>query len=785
MKFDKILPGREQFALDGDPSARQRLDAFAELTSDILWETGADHCLVYLSSNYEAAADIKPSRAVGKRLWDLSGTNAEADNAWQSVIEAMDAHEPFPGTRVPYHHKSGADYFVKLTGKPFFDSAGQFQGYRGTSRNVTKQEETEEELRRSQERLLRAHRIAKISHWETDISTLRSKTFGNVVSSAGLIGEVSEEEVLASMHPDDIERVSLFVGRCEQEGMPFNEIYRKQEDDGSVTYIRAIGEAVYDDEGNIVKTRGTLQDVTDQVHNEQELRRSEERYTLAARYGRMAVWEVFPKEGKIISDANMKALMGLPDDAPALTISDLAATVHEDDLEHVSQALSDVLEGRSDHFSIEHRTRKADGTVSWLRDQGYVASKPSEPMRIVGTTLDVSEQKEAEEQLQQAQKMEAVGQLTGGVAHDFNNLLAIINGNLELLEEELTLDERNTKMISSALNASRRGAELTKRLLAFSRRQALAPQATDLNALTSGMLDLARRTLGEAVEVTFDPAEDIWQAQIDPGQLENALLNLGINARDAMPDGGTLTFITRNVTITEASDDPDAVTPGDYAVVEVSDTGTGMAPELLEKIFEPFFTTKEVGQGTGLGLSMVYGFVKQSDGHINIDSTVGKGTTVSLYLPRAAQSDATQHDGSESPEESQAAGETILVVEDDPDVRELVVALLKNLGYAVLESENAEMGLEIIESGRDIDLLFSDVVLGKGTNGAELAKIAWKRRPELKILLMSGYTSESAAEEIRELDFEFIDKPFTKAELAKRLGKLLRPRQDVPSASTE
>ncbi len=388
-----------------------------------------------------------------------------------------------------------------------------------------------------------------------------------------------------------------------------------------------------------------------------------------------------------------------------------------------------------------------------------------------GTGSDVTKEKVAAEALRQAQRMEAVGQLTGGVAHDFNNLFAVIMGNAELLRERLGADEDSVRAI---IRAASRGADLTHRLLAFSRRQPLRPQATDLGELLDGMGELLRRTLGETIEVEIAPATDASLVHIDPGQLENAVLNLAINARDAMPKGGHLKIACAQATKSDdfLSTRPE-VDPKGYVVLEISDTGAGMERDVLARAVEPFFTTKEVGEGTGLGLSMVYGFAKQSGGELAILSETARGTTVKLYLPRSREA-VVPGEFAAAPDADRGHGETVLVVEDDDDARELARTTLEGLGYRVLTAEDARAGLAALETAPRIDLLFSDVVLPGGASGPDMAREAKRRFPELKVLFISGFAG-SAAHTGTSLprNADLLTKPFHKGELAQRVRAAL------------
>ena len=389
---------------------------------------------------------------------------------------------------------------------------------------------------------------------------------------------------------------------------------------------------------------------------------------------------------------------------------------------------------------------------------------------VCSFSRDITERMRAEERLRQAKKMEAVGQLTGGIAHDFNNLLAVIQGNAELLEDHVGADDPRVRAV---IRAAGRGADLTQRLLAFSRRQPLRPQSIDLAELTTGMSALLKRTLGETIEIVTDQSSDLWPVLADPGQVENALLNLAINARDAMPEGGKLTIECMNVCLDEAhvTQNPEAVV-GDYVVMTVSDTGVGMAAEAREHAFEPFFTTKEVGEGSGLGLSMVYGFAIQSGGHATIYSEKGHGTTVKLYLPRAAQALRLRKKAPYGQAPS-GRGELVLVVEDDSDVRTLAVRMLEGLGYRVVDAVEAESARAVL-GHEQVDLVLCDVVLPRGVSGLEFAETVQRHDPDIKIIFMSGYAAEAtkgsgALGSGRVL----LNKPFHRRELAKVLREAL------------
>ena len=402
-----------------------------------------------------------------------------------------------------------------------------------------------------------------------------------------------------------------------------------------------------------------------------------------------------------------------------------------------------------------------------------IGAHPTDDGGFLFSSIDVTRRVQAEEVAAQAQRMEAIGHLTGGIAHDFNNLLQIIRSNLDLLAPHVAGDAKAADRVVKAIAGTERAAKLTRQLLAFARRQPLEPRVVNLGRMMTDMADLLRRTLGERIEVATVIADGLWNTLADPAQIENAVLNLAINARDAMPDGGKLTIELANAMLDAAYAGQQAeVAPGPYVMLAVTDTGTGMTPEVKARAFEPFFTTKPEGQGTGLGLPQVYGFVRQSGGHIRIYSELGHGTSVKVYLPRAAH--APEWVGAEPLQPVEGGTETILVVEDDTAVRAGAVEVLGSLGYRVLQAANADQALEILRSSAAVDLLFSDVVMPGSIKADELGRRARKIFPRIVVLFTSGYT-ETAAVKNRELDpdAQLLSKPYRRDDLARRIRAAL------------
>jgi PAS domain S-box-containing protein len=451
--------------------------------------------------------------------------------------------------------------------------------------------------------------------------------------------------------------------------------------------------------------------------------------------------------------------------------------VHPDDLDDTRENMRLARRGRSVR-NFECRYVHRNGRLVSIAWKG-IWSEPDGPYFFIGR--DMTERMALESQLRHSQKMEAIGQLTGGVAHDFNNLLTVIIGMNEIMADAVANNPRLKEIVATIDEAATRGAQLTQRMLAFARKQPLHARRLDLNEAMARVATILRRTLGEDIAVKTVLADDPWQALADPSQVEDAILNLAVNARDAMPKGGQLVIETANVHLDEhyAAQNIE-VSPGDYVAVTVTDSGAGMPPEVVERVFEPFFTTKEVGRGTGLGLSMVYGFVKQSRGHVKIYSEVGHGTSIKLYLPRAVGPDAERPE-SEPPPAAHAGGhETILVVEDSSAVRKVAVNMLRGLGYRVREAEDGKAALAILREPGEIDLLFTDLIMPNGIDGQELLMRARAQRPGLKALFTSGY-SEHFLKARGETDqnVPLLNKPYR----AQKLAEAVRRALDAPQAA--
>lgn len=610
------------------------------------------------------------------------------------------------------------------------------------------------------------------------------------------------EQVTTSIHPDDRARVESEIGLALSRGGTYTCEYRVLQRDGTYRWLEAKGRVEFDEDGNPGRFLGVLLDI--------ELRRVAEaerdRITALLRTFTAAVPGVVyakDRQGRmLVANHGTTELIGKP---PEYYIGKTDLDYLEDkDQARVIMATDQRIMNGGVAEQVEEEVRLADGSAAiWLSVKAPLFSEKGEVIGLIGSSIDVTARKQAEaavqdlnqnleqrireaiserevveEALRQSQKMEAVGQLTGGIAHDFNNLLAGISGSLELMQMRLgqgrVADVERYLVV--AQGAVQRAAALTHRLLAFSRRQTLAPIPTNVNALIMGMEELIRRTVGPSIDIQVRAAADLWPALIDPAQLENSLLNLCINARDAMPHGGSILIETRNEWLDESNDLDPEVLPGEYLGIRVTDSGCGMSVEVAAKAFEPFFTTKPVGEGTGLGLSMIYGFARQSGGQIRIRSEANQGTTVCLQLPRHAREiEAAQFLAPVSDATLVGQGETVLVVDDESSVRMLVTEVLSGLGYVAIEAADSLAGLRILQSDVRIDLLVTDVGLPGGINGRQMADAGRECRPGLPVLFITGYAETTVLDKCHlEPLTEVLTKPFALEALASRIKELIK-----------
>ena len=506
------------------------------------------------------------------------------------------------------------------------------------------------------------------------------------------------------------------------------------------------------------------------------LRDNRDRLRLALESSETGTWTWDKASDLSIGDENATRIFGGDQAGYPSNSEAFLAALHPEDRGPVRAAVERCMaEGVS--YDMVYRIARGDGATRWIHSRGEpVRGADGTPVGLIGVCNDITARRQAQDAMVQAQRLEIVSRMTGGIAHDFNNLLQVVLGNSEILMDGLRDNPKLARWAEMTKTAADRGAELTRRLMAFARRQILDPAEVDVNRLLLAMSDTLRRTLGDK-SLVVDLAEDLRPALVDPGQMENALLSLTINACDAMRDGGRLTIATANRELAEDEcGEMEGIAPGPYVTVSLADNGVGMTPDVLKRCCEPFFTTKDVGAGSGLGLSMVYGFVKQSDGHMTIASRPGRGTTVVLYLPCAVPQAAPAPTSAARGDVLPGGMETVMVVEDDPLVRGYVCRQVSDLGYKVIECPDGDAALRALRSGDEVDLLFTDILMPGDLDGIALAEAARRLRPGVKVLLTSGDASGSAGDERRLGGYDVLAKPYRREELAAALRAVIEPR---------
>jgi len=616
-------------------------------------------------------------------------------------------------------------------------------------------------------------------YWELDAELRFTEVVSRFLENWGLvpqkiIGKRRWEVPCAETDPDFWDD---HIAMLEAHQPFFDFRYRTRLRSGEVRTVSINGKPLFAQDQTFLGYRGSVIDVSDLVTIEQVRSEGDARYRSILDLSPDGILIV--KKG-LIEYANSAAAEIFGADEPGVLLGMEADRLNSpEDMTKARERRGLILEGQHDLDPWESTGIRLDGELVAIETLGApMPGDDNQTMQIIVRDISVRKQAEiqlrrVEDALRQSQKMEAVGQLTGGVAHDFNNLLAVILGNAELILD--TIDDPNDRvrqLAEAVERAASRGAELTQHLLAFSRKQALVPKAIELTNELEGISEILSRALGENFSIEVIKPADLWPALADASQLENALLNLALNARDAMPDGGQVSIEASNVV---AGEDGDLdLAPGPYILLAITDSGVGMNSAMVEHVFEPFYTTKDVGKGTGLGLSMVFGFAKQSNGHVCVESEIGVGTTVKLYLPTSGDLPEVETTGKIAVPDAQKHEEVVLILEDRPDVRSLVVSLVETLGYRSLEAEDGPAALDVLRENPRVDVLLSDVILPAGMAGPEVVRRALVMRPEMKVIFMSGYTDDEMLSSIRsDPDTIMLKKPFRRAELGTALEEVL------------
>ena len=723
--------------MQSESAAIEKLSLLASIASDWWWEMDAELRFSVLSDGFSKTFGEPTSAAIDVHRGKLAH------------IDELANRRPFRDVETTVIDSSGVSRPVAISGAPLIDADGTFKGYIGSGRDLTGRENFRSLFVNS-----------PLPMWVYSVDTLRFLEVNDaLVAKYGYSRDEFLSMTLREMRPpEDMERLTQWLQLSPSDRLLVNE-WRHRRKDGQVVDVDVFLREI-DFNGEPARL-AVIIDIS--------ARKEAERQTERIFKTSQDVIHVTDGFGKFmrVSPSSETVLGYTTDELRGRNAQDF---IFAEDLELIRNEMRAARRG-SGARSFQCRYIHKDGHAVSL---AWMAVWSVQDRRYFFIGRDMTEHNRTEEQLRQSQKMEAVGQLTGGVAHDFNNILTIVMANAEALQEDPSRDPELLGRLRAIVGATQRAADLTRHLLAFSRKQLLRPQRTNINALVSGIGRLLGRTLGEHIEISSVLADDLWDAEIDRAQLEAALLNLSINARDAMPEGGDLLIKTRNATLDEGyvALNPDAIA-GDHVMISVTDTGTGIAPEVLARVYEPFFTTKEVGKGTGLGLSMVYGFIKQSRGHVKIHSELGRGTTISLYLARSAGEAEAVVARERRP--MPRGSERILLVEDNAQVRAAVVDQLQSLGYSVTEAPDGMAGLEAFETmAPPYDLLLTDVSMPGTMNGRTLADEVGQRWPRTRIVFMSGYAEEAILLGGRgDERVLLLNKPFGKRELAQILRQAL------------
>jgi len=648
--------------------------------------------------------------------------------------------------------------------------------------DITERKQAEDALRASAAALAQASKIAKLGHYTW--SAVEKRLLTRSQSYLDILGLRDDPEpgtyggLASAVHPDDRDHTFRESLAAEAEGRGLNLEYRVVHADGTVTHVRELSEPIPGQGDGARDWFGTIQDISDIRKTEEELRRSEQRFrTLTDNLPGVVYRRIVTPDGQvrdIYVSPRVKELLGVDAEEFTSGRARLNDFLHPDDRDKKLTALRESAETLQPLRIEVRKIVRPSGEVRWWQVNSMPTKLSDGSVQFDGIALDVTERRAAEEQLKQALKMEAIGHLTGGIAHDFNNLLTVILGSADELSESET-SGRPRQLLDNIISATHKASELTARLLAFARKQPLEPRGVNINRFVSELKPLLQRTLGENIDIEMHLQPDLWNAYVDAHQVEAAALNLAINARDAMENGGHLTIDTSNAVIGEAQAiQYGDVEPGAYVSLSVSDDGCGMPPDVLNRAIEPFFTTKGVGKGTGLGLSMVHGFAKQSGGHMTIYSELGNGTTVRLYFPQIGAAAEKDESAVAGPREVPRGRETILVVEDNPAVRQTAADMLRGLGYIVLEAADGSEALDIAKGDKKIDVLFTDVIMPGGMTGPTVARELRAQRPGLRVLYTSRY-SENAFVHQGKLDdgVELLQKPYRRQALAQKMRAIL------------
>lgn len=763
-----------------------RLGLFARMADDRLWETDDALNVVSVVSGTTILAP-EETTLIGRRPWDVP-TRQPLLGGWGPIKRSMENHEVIKDLILVDTNLDGTKSYREASGEPQFDQNGLFTGYIGVTRDVTNKMAREAELQATDQRYRNASRLACLGHWVWD----RDKDCCTYCSPemADIFGVTVEEYVARTnsfeqdqkwYHPDDREEyVAALENACATDS-GWTISTRIIRDDGSIRHLKQWAEPGYDSTGRLTSTLGVLMDVTDQIDLGEKLRLSRSKLSnlvdnLPGALFRVKLDEkwsaVYRSQGfhRHFVDPSSSA-----NGWDELGEDNWILQVEKADRKRVRQVVEAAVAAGST-YEVEYSITTVNGDKRWVWERGNPVTSLSGEIEIEGIMIDATDKRRAEEALIKSQRGEAIGQITGGVAHDFNNLLAIILGNLELIRDDIS-DVELRKMLDDSISATTRGADLTRNMLAFARQAKLEPTKLDLNEIVRKAQNWIGRTLPTNIEINTHLADDLWSIQADLSSTESVLLNLIINARDAMQQGGKLTIETKNLVVDTQSVNGqyDDIGQGDYVMIAVSDTGHGIPKSQLKQIFEPFFTTKAPGAGSGLGLSMIDGFIRQSGGTVHVNSEEGVGTSFRLFFKALPRERPLESKNTISGQPTTSKGARILLAEDEGGVRDILVSILRKAGYIVVASASGDEAKVVFEADQDFDLLITDVVMPGTLLGPSLVRELRAIRPDLPAIILTGYATDATvhgnglhSEDIR------LMKPIRRAELLASISKILQ-----------
>lgn len=753
---------------DKPDSAKDRYRAIVEDQSEMISRHLPDGTRTFVNASYCKSHGKTKQELLGQSAY--SGLSADDLKRLKEIYNSLTVQNPSSEFELSYTGPDGETVWQLWTKRAFFDDDGQANEYQSVGHDITS-------LKRAETLNARLGRIVDGSLNEIYVFDAQSLRFiqvnhgarANLGYSMAELRDLTPLDIKPEVNSREFAQLLAPLRDGSENKITFETVHQRK--DGSTYDVEIHLQLIRSETPEVFVA--TIQDITERKLAEAAINTSNARFRDLAELGADWFWEIDENLRYSYFSHEIHPITG---DQTDQSIGQTRAKLGQGGIE--DEVWSQHLETLNAHRpfrNFDYKFVNPEGRIFYLSISGKPTfDEAGNFTGYRGAGTDVTHQTTLEQKLKQSQKMEAVGQLTGGIAHDFNNILGVIQGNLELLKEQIDeIPGVDDSLFDAALKATVRGAELTQNMLAFSRKQDLHPEATNLGAQILNMISILQRTLGEAIAIEVQQDKNLWNCDVDPGQVEAALLNLALNARDAMPGGGTLSIETRNVFLDdEYASAQTELAPGNYIMLAVSDTGAGIFNENLPHVFEPFYTTKEVGKGTGLGLSMVYGFAKQSGGHVTIYSEPGHGTTVKIYLPRS--DDQVGETQSNAGEDQKTGDEIILIVEDDPELRTLAVALVSSMGYRIREAKDGPSALANFEKQGAIDLLLTDVVLPGGMNGVELAERITQIQPTAKTLFMSGYTEDAfLGNKLVDKDNLILQKPFRKKDLASRIRQAL------------